>query len=279
MRVGSCSETACNVLNRAYDNPLESEEHAAMPFAGGILQHGYQCGLLWGATLAAGAEAYRRFGAGPRAEAAAVHASKALVETFRSKYGHINCAELIETDWHNTAQVVKYFLKGGSFRCLRLAGKYASIARDVIEHALAEEDIPIPEGPVSCAAETARRMGATDEQVVMAAGLAGGIGLSGSACGAMGAAIWVATLKRMETEEGKIDYKDPRVHAQVESFLQVSDYRFECSDITGGHFAQITDHADHVSTGECKAILDSLAQYTAEAEAGNTGRVGDFAPA
>jgi len=26
-----------------------------MPLAGGIMQHGYQCGMIWGATLGAGA--------------------------------------------------------------------------------------------------------------------------------------------------------------------------------------------------------------------------------
>ena len=44
------------------------EEHAAAPLAGGIMQHGYQCGMIWGAALAAGAQAYRLYGAGAQAE-------------------------------------------------------------------------------------------------------------------------------------------------------------------------------------------------------------------
>ncbi len=40
-----------------------------MPMAGELEQMGFQCGQLWGAALAAGAEAYRLFGPGPRAEA------------------------------------------------------------------------------------------------------------------------------------------------------------------------------------------------------------------
>ena len=55
-----------------------------MPFAGGIMQHGYQCGMIWGAALAAGAQAYRLFGPGPQAEAMAVIAAQWLVESFRA---------------------------------------------------------------------------------------------------------------------------------------------------------------------------------------------------
>ena len=33
-----------------------------MPLAGGFMGYGYQCGMLWGAVLAAGAQAYRIFG-------------------------------------------------------------------------------------------------------------------------------------------------------------------------------------------------------------------------
>ncbi len=36
-----------------------------MPLAGGIVGNGYQCGMIWGAALAAGAQAYRLLGTGP----------------------------------------------------------------------------------------------------------------------------------------------------------------------------------------------------------------------
>lgn len=67
-RKGACSETLLHVINLAFDHPMTEEEHASSPLAGGILLHGYQCGMLWGATLAAGAQAYHAHGAGPRAE-------------------------------------------------------------------------------------------------------------------------------------------------------------------------------------------------------------------
>ena len=48
-----------------------------MQLAGGILGSGYQCGMLWGGALAAGAQAYRCYGAGARAEV------EALLREFR----------------------------------------------------------------------------------------------------------------------------------------------------------------------------------------------------
>ena len=67
------------VVDRSFDQPLELEERAAMPFAGGIAQQGYQCGMVWGAALAAGAQAYRLFGPGTQAESQAVLAAQGLV--------------------------------------------------------------------------------------------------------------------------------------------------------------------------------------------------------
>ena len=42
------------VVDDSYGYPLKDEEKAAMPLAGGIANMGFQCGMLWGAALAAG---------------------------------------------------------------------------------------------------------------------------------------------------------------------------------------------------------------------------------
>ncbi|MFZ1552900.1 MAG: hypothetical protein WAV53_16015 [Anaerolineae bacterium] len=73
------------VVDRSFDQPLPLEESAAMPLAGGIMGNGYQCGMLWGGALAAGAQAYRHHGAGARAEVEALLAAQKLVETFRAR--------------------------------------------------------------------------------------------------------------------------------------------------------------------------------------------------
>ena len=41
LKVGTCSEALCNVVDRAFDHRLKLEEHASMPLAGGIMAHGY----------------------------------------------------------------------------------------------------------------------------------------------------------------------------------------------------------------------------------------------
>ena len=70
------------VVDRAFGRPMDVDEHAVGPLAGGILQHGYQCGMLWGSVLAAGAEACRRFGPGPKTETAGILAAQKLTELF-----------------------------------------------------------------------------------------------------------------------------------------------------------------------------------------------------
>ena len=74
--------------------------------------------MLWGSALAAGAEAYRRFGAGHRAETATVIAAHRIVESFRAQNGAVDCLDLTDTDFSSTADMWKYLLRGGG--CARI---------------------------------------------------------------------------------------------------------------------------------------------------------------
>jgi hypothetical protein len=262
LKKGACSETSFCVLNRAFDNPLKDEEHAALPFAGGIMQNGYQCGLIWGAALGAGAQAYHRLGAGPQAETRAVIASQKLVESFRAlNKNNMNCLEITEIDKSSsTMQMITYFLiKGGTIGCFRRAARYANAAFNVINTALSDEKIETPPAPVSCSAVLAQKMGASPMHAVMAAGLAGGIGLSGGACGALGAAIWINGINDLKKQGGKIDYNNPRAASIIDGFLKCTDYEFECSKIVGRNFANVGDHAAYLSGGGCAKIIEVLA--------------------
>ncbi|UCH15140.1 MAG: hypothetical protein JSV22_04030, partial [Bacteroidales bacterium] len=60
-KCGTCSQTFFCILNREFGHPKKTEELASDPLAGGIMSKQYQCGMLWGSALAAGAESYRRF--------------------------------------------------------------------------------------------------------------------------------------------------------------------------------------------------------------------------
>jgi hypothetical protein len=224
------------------------------------MQHGYQCGMIWGATLAAGAQAYRLFGPGPQAEAGAIMAAQRLVESFRAQNNHIDCLEITDLDKSSsTMQMIMYFLiKGGTIGCFRMAARYAPVAFDEIKTAFSEEQIEAPSPPVSCAAVLAQKMGASEMHTVMAAGLAGGIGLCGGACGALGAAIWLSGINSLAEGE-KIEFHSPKATAAVERFLKNSDYEFECSEIVGRKFENIDDHAGYLRAGGCAEIIEVLA--------------------
>lgn len=241
-----------------------------MPLAGGILGSGYQCGMLWGGALAAGAQAYRLYGAGARAEIAALRASQKLTAAFQTRAKDINCAEITELEWKKSSgrQVVKFLARGGPIGCFRLAADYAQIAFDTINDALGDEPTALPAQPVSCTALLAQQMGVSAQHVTMAAGLAGGIGLSGGACGALGAAIWLGGLRTLKNG-GKVSFDLTAASPELERFLVSADYEFECANIVGRKFADVADHAQYVREGGCAHIISALA---ALAEWTSTGR-------
>jgi hypothetical protein len=249
------------VVDGAYDQAMKLEERAVAPLAGGILTQGYQCGQLWGAALAAGAQAHRRLGPGPQAEAAAVAASQRLVAAFRRDYQHINCSDLTELSWKDmqARQVVKYIATGRILHCFTMAGGYAQTTHREINAAL---DGPLPEAPeppVSCASMLVRAMGGSELHQTMAAGFAGGIGLSGGGCGALGAAIWLISMQEIEDGGFKLNMESPRAQAVIERYLASADYEFECANVVGRQFADLHDHAAHLRDGGCAQIIQALA--------------------
>ncbi|MBT8380307.1 MAG: C-GCAxxG-C-C family protein [Ignavibacteria bacterium] len=250
------------VLNRAFDHPLEKEEQAATPLAGGIMQYGYQCGMIWGAALAAGAQAYRLFGSGSKAEVKAIVATQKIVESFRAINNNINCYEITGIDKSSSAmQMIKFFiLKGGTLHCLHMSGIYAKKAFNEINSSLSDNDLESPTLPVSCPAMLAEKMGTTDRQRIMAAGFAGGIGLCGGACGALGAAIWFKGIKNIKEGKNKIDFKSSEASELIDKFLKCTDYEFECSKIVGRKFENVEDHANFLDKGGCSKIINTLAE-------------------
>ena len=261
MRGRACSDTLFHVLNCAYDRPLPEEERAAMPLAGGIMQRGYQCGMIWGATLAAGAEAHRRLGDGPQAEALAVAAATRLLSTFRAQHGATDCYDITEIDdTSTTMEMVTYFLlKGGVVRCFAGAARYASAAKEAIDAVLAEPPGDVPQAPVSCASLLARRMGASGLHAVMVAGFAGGIGLGGGGCGALAAAIWITGLRALKGGATQLDYQSPVGRAVIDRFLACTGGKFECAAICGRRFASMEEHAAALRGGGCAPLLEALA--------------------
>jgi hypothetical protein len=257
----ACSDTLFHVLNRAFDEPMKTEERAALPLAGGLMQHGYQCGMIWGAALAAGAQAYRLFGPGAQAETRAIAAARGLVEVFRARNNTINCHDITNLDASSTnLQMINYFLiKGGAIGCFRRTARYAPAAFSAIDAAFSENHGEAPSAPVSCAALLARKMGAGDNHAVMAAGLAGGIGLCGGGCGALGTAIWIIGMNSIRNGSGKIEFQSPPAIDAIDRFTECTDFKFECSAIIGRRFTDTADHAGYVQAGGCAGLIEVLA--------------------
>ena len=243
---------------------MELEEQATLPFVGGIRQYGYQCGQIWGAALAGGARIHQQLGDGVESETRSLMAAEKLVEVFRGESGEVNCHEITSIDKDSTSMdMVKYFLlKGGSIGCFRMASHYAPLAYDTIEESIAQESVYVPASPVSCTSCLAKLSGASERHQTMSAGLAGGIGLSGEACGALGTTVWIKAMQ-LKREDPEIDlWKDEAFGAWFEStveiFLSASDYEFECADIVGRKFKDIPDHAEYIQQGGCSKIIEAL---------------------
>ena len=259
LKRGMCSEAMFAIINNAYGHPLLEEEKASQPLVGGILQHGYQCGMVWGAAFGAGAEAFRRFGSGSEAVGRTIYASQRATDAFRELHDTIDCYDItgMSTDTSAWEMAKYFFLKGGTVRCFSKIAGSARVAFPEIERALSDPAFDCSTPCKSCASVVAKRLGLSDQHATMAAGLAGGIGLSGGACGALGAAIWAIELKRVQGG-GKVNFQSSEARALIERFIKASDFEFLCEKIVGRRFGSIDDHTQWMDESGCAAIIDAL---------------------
>jgi hypothetical protein len=152
--------------------------------------------------------------------------------------------------------ILKYFLSGRVIRCFSLTARYAREAFSEINTAPFENPIEAPFPSVSCAAVLARKMGASDMHATMAAGFAGGIGLSGAGCGAF---IWITAMESGVEGTGRLDYRNPKALDVIDRFTRSTDSKFECAEIVGRKFENVGDHADYLRSGGCSEIIKGLA--------------------
>ena len=251
------------VLNKAFDQPLRTEEKAVAPLAGGIMQYGYQCGMIWGASLAAGAYAYQHHDRKNEAQIMALLTASKLVDTYRTMKEEIDCYNITNINKSSSKLKMLYIflIKGKTFSCMNMSARYAKAAFSVINSMDSKPQIEAPLPPFSCTVELAQKVGLSDMHTTMVSGLAGGIGLCGGACGAIAAAIWMYALKN----ECKwiIDYNDSKALNLLDSFLKFTGYQFECSEIVGKKFSSINDHADYLKHEGCKKNIEMLASKLA----------------
>ena len=263
-KCGTCSNTFFTLLNREFGYPKNAEELAADPLAGGLMNTQNQCGMLWGSALAVGAESFRRHKNLNQALVMAITGTQHIVESFKKRTNSINCRDVVGIDISNRFKTVELMLKslpGGysNMICMNLAEKWAPEAIQSAKEGLADTQTDIPHLPLSCASEVVKKMGASDEEAVSVAGLAGGIGLSGNACGALGAAIWMNTLTWCRKHPGKSGYLNPKAKEILNTFYSATGSEILCPKISGQYFKSIGDHTEFIKNGGCNKLINEIA--------------------
>lgn len=265
-KCGACSYAMFHLLNHEFDNIKPQEERASDMLAGGIAQKGHQCGMLWGGALAIGTEAFRKFGDKDSATAAAINASQHLINSFQKRTRTVNCRDIAKVDWENRYDFILYMIKtfaqGFVFSpCFNLIVKWTPEAIEAAKKGLSE-NINFSQPCVSCAGEVVRKMGATEEETIIVAGLAGGIGLSGNACGALGAAIWYKMLEWGKNNKDKTPsmFSNPDAKKILRTFYMQTDSEMLCRNICKKSFNSIDEHSDFIKGGGCSALIEALAK-------------------
>lgn len=260
LKKGACSHTFFYIINREYDQLRPLEERATDSLAGGIMQMGYQCGMLWGSSMAAGAEAFRRTsGDECKTIAMSIKATQSMMDSYKNLTKTHDCADVTHTDFSNKFQMFKFMIFKAP-ACFGLAKKWAPDALKAAEEGL-KGDFSETSGKCrSCASEVVKRLGGTDEQVAMVSGLAGGLGLSGNACGALSAAIWMNSMDIIKEKPDKYSYPNPNAEKTLENFYKVTDYQILCEKIAGRKFNSIEEHTVYLDTGGCSQIISKLTE-------------------
>lgn len=159
IKQGTCSRTFFFLLSREFKNPKEAEGQALDPLAGGILQQGYQCGMLWGASMAVGAESFRRSKNQGQSIALAIQATQHIMKSFENRTKTIECEEITKTDFNNKWSYAKYMLSGKFVSCFTLTGKWAPEAIQAANEGLSIEPTLHTHQAVSCASEVVKKNG------------------------------------------------------------------------------------------------------------------------
>ncbi len=253
-----CSGALFYTLNREFGHAKENEERATAPLCGGFMQTGHQCGMLWGAALGAGAEAFRRTNDQSKAIGMAITATQQILKSYLDKTKSHNCREVTGCNPSTVTGLLKYFVLGKPLSCMNLGVKWAPEAYQSAKEVIADKHKVINQPCISCATELAKKMGASNDEMIMVAGFAGGLGLSGNACGALAAAIWLQTLARCRKDESITSNREAKKTMAI--FYTETNAEIKCQKITGQRFNTLDEHTQFMQNGGCAKLIDKLSQ-------------------
>jgi len=280
----SCSETMLTLLDRMGGTEWQEVEEASDPLCAGILfDLDAACGILWGGSLSAGIMAQRSFLDPIAAKNAALRATRKLFDEYNQQEDRVNCGERINMRKWN---FLLYMLKGNSFRCQNNIAGWAPRFREIIDSSMREsvEDRP-SDNQQNCACMAMDKVGQaigldTTQYAAVPAGLAGGLGLSGSTCGALAAAIFTQCLKyfhsRTKSRHGMvrsilqgfyfgIPWLNPSMNLN-EEFKQKLGTK-SCKGITNKVFSNNAELSDFLRDGGCSGVIDRLAELAVKYQA------------
>ncbi len=260
---GTCSHALFYILNREFGYLKGEEEKATDPLSGGLMQQGKQCGMLWGTSMAVSAEAFRRCKGNGQTVSKSVKATQNLMESFSKTTKCVNCREITNCNLTKTLGMAKLMFKTimGGFvhsKCFNIAKRWAPEAIEAATEGLSNEETNSTQKHVSCASELIKKMGGSEEEAAMVSGFAGGMGLSGNACGALGAAIWFKTIKDNKERTGKASLYGPKAKKALKKFFEETDSKILCSEICGKQFKSIDKHSEFIKNGGCERLLNIM---------------------
>ena len=264
-KCGTCSRTFAHILNREFGHVKQFEERALNPLAGGIMNRGYQCGMLWGTVLAVGAESFRKHEDSEKATAIAVIATQDIIESFVKQSSGTDCKDIIGYDLTSVIGMTKFMLNVTlqgmkNSHCFNLAEQWAPEAVEVPNESLSRNSNMIKKS-MSCASEVVRQMGGSEQEATMVSGYAGGLGLTSNACGALSATIWKKMLDWCREHPAKNPpfFNNKTAKKILKSFYKATDNKMLCSEICGRKFESLEDHTDYLKNDGCKTLIKILA--------------------
>jgi hypothetical protein len=64
----------------------------------------------------------------------------------------------------------------------------------------------------------------------------------------------------------KLNFKNPKALDIIDRFMKCTNYEFECSNIVGRKFDNVSDHADYICNGGCLEIIEALTNINEQEE-------------
>ncbi len=275
----ACSEASMTTQMRCFGFEEPSYEQAIHIFSGGFMHLGQACGLLTGATLAAGFGARARYKEEKLITEAALNATIRLTEAYIELAGSINCCDITEVSFSTLHGRLKYLQDGKGKMCGRLHLRWASLANDIIEKVLAEfSSQTSTKGCENCAVQAMKRLVnagiVKNEDSVLVAGLAGGIGLSGNICGALAACVFAVANNSYSNRKNK--KRDSKLKGTLQEIFGINNYGLPaqirqmfinefgselCAEISKKKFTNIQDYSLFLKNVGCAEVIEQTSSW------------------